>query len=86
MPSMRQVIGAVAIGMVAVASALPKLTPAERRAYNYGVEARRSLLSTRQNPATGLPDGLTDIDILELYVSLTHRYLRHTNLTTAPSH
>lgn len=68
MPSVRQVLGAVAVGMVAVASALPaqpKLSAHARRAYQYGVEARK-YLQERQNPATGLPDGLTDIDILTL--------------------
>jgi hypothetical protein len=68
MPSVRQILGAVAVGLVTVATALPaqpKLSPQARRAYEYGVEARK-YLQARQDPATGLPDGLTDIDILEL--------------------
>jgi len=54
--------------LVTVATALPaqpKLSPQARKAYEYGVEARR-YLQARQDPATGLPDGLSDIDILEL--------------------
>ncbi len=61
----------VAIGLVTIATALPgqpKLSQQARRAYEFGVLARNNILSARQNPATGLPDGLTDIDILELYV------------------
>ena len=68
MPSIRNILGAVAVGMVTVSTALPaqpKLSPMARRAYEYGVQARKAL-QERQNPATGLPDGLTDIDILEL--------------------
>jgi hypothetical protein len=68
MPSVRQILGAAAVGLVAVATALPalpRLSPQARRAYEYGVEARR-YLQERQDPATGLPDGLTDIDILVL--------------------
>jgi hypothetical protein len=67
MPSIRQILGAVAVGLVTVSAlpAQPKLSPQARRAYEYGQEARR-YLQARQNPATGLPDGLTDIDILEL--------------------
>ncbi|KAF8858634.1 hypothetical protein BDZ45DRAFT_393589 [Acephala macrosclerotiorum] len=67
MPSIRQILGAMTVGMVAVAStypALPKMSPQMRRAYDAGVLARKNLES-RQDPATGLPDGLTDIDILE---------------------
>jgi hypothetical protein len=70
MPSLRQIVGAVAVGLVAVATALPaqpKLSPQMRRAYDFGVLARKEM-ERRQDPATGLPDGLTDIDILELYV------------------
>jgi hypothetical protein len=68
MPSVRQILGAVAVGLVTVATALPaqpKLSPQARKAYEYGVEARK-YLQARQDPATGLPDGLSDIDILEL--------------------
>lgn len=70
MPSIRQIVGAMAVGMVALTTALPalpKMSPHMLRAYNAGVLARKNLES-RQNPATGLPDGITDIDILELYV------------------
>jgi hypothetical protein len=72
MPSFRQIVGAVAVGLVGVATALPaqpKLSPQMRRAYDFGVLARKEM-ERRQDPATGLPDGLTDIDILELYVAI----------------
>lgn len=75
MPSIRQVLGAMAVGMVAVATALPaqpKISPMMRRAWDAGVAARKNLLESRQNPTTGLPDGLTDVDILELYVRSKH--------------
>jgi hypothetical protein len=69
MPSIRQIVGA-AIGLLTVASALPaqpKMNQRARRAYEYGLLARNNIMATRQiNAATGLPDGLTDIDILEL--------------------
>jgi len=68
MPSIRQVLGAMAVGLVAVTSALPpqpKLSPQAKRAYEFGVLARKEM-ERRQNPTTGLPDGLTDVDILEL--------------------
>ncbi len=74
MPSIRQIIGAVAVGLVGVAVALPsqpKLSPQARRAYEFGVLARKDM-ERRQNPTTGLPDGLTDIDILELYASFKY--------------
>ena len=48
--------------MVTVTSALPampKLSPRLLKMFN---------LAERQNPATGLPDGITDTDILQLYV------------------
>lgn len=67
MPSLRQVLGAVVVGMVAVTTALPaqpKLS--ERTLKKYDAVQRR------QNPATGLPDGLTDVDVLQLYVAINH--------------
>ena len=97
MPSIRQVIGAMAVGLVAVAVALPpqpKLSAQARRAYDFGVLARKDM-ERRQNPTTGLPDGLTDVDILELYVFLppsqspSHFQIKQENIliyTTAPSH
>lgn len=56
MPSIRQVLGAVAVGLVSVSAmpAGPRLSANLHKFYS------------RQNPATGLPDGLGDIDILEL--------------------
>jgi hypothetical protein len=60
MPSIKQILGVVAVGLATVASTLPaqpKLSSRALKAYD---------LARRQNPATGLPDGLTDIDILQL--------------------
>lgn len=77
MPSVRQIVGWVAVGLVAVTNALPalpKMSPEMRRAYDFGVLARKDL-EARQNPATGLPDGLTDIDILELYADVSSHLL-----------
>lgn len=74
MPSFRQVVvGAVVLGMglVNAGVALPKMTPQMRRAYDFGVLARANM-EARQNPATGLPDGLTDLDILEFALTLEH--------------
>ncbi|KAH8679688.1 ferritin-like domain-containing protein [Tricladium varicosporioides] len=64
MPSLKQILGAVAVGLTVVsgAPAQPKLSTRALNAYN-GVQAR-------QNPATGLPDGLTDIDILQFALTL----------------
>lgn len=65
MPSFRQILGAVVVGMVTVTSAapaLPKLNPRVLKAYD--------ILSRRQDPATGLPDGLGDIDILQFALTL----------------
>ncbi|KAH7393672.1 ferritin-like domain-containing protein [Cadophora sp. MPI-SDFR-AT-0126] len=73
MPSIRSVMGAVVVGLLATVTALPaaqKLSPYERRAYEFGQLARKHMLEERQNPATGLPDGLTDIDILEFALTL----------------
>ncbi|TVY15799.1 Protein rds1 [Lachnellula arida] len=64
MPSIRKVLGAVAIGMVTFTSALPakpKLSP---------FLLKMSNLVERQNPATGLPDGITDTDILQFALTL----------------
>ncbi|RDL32044.1 Ferritin-like protein [Venustampulla echinocandica] len=65
MPSLRQILGAVAVGFATVTSAapaFPKLDPRTISAYN--------AISARQNPATGLPDGLTDVDILQFALTL----------------
>lgn len=88
MPSFRQVVvGAVVLGMglVNALPALPKMSPQMKRAYDFGVLARAEM-DRRQNPATGLPDGLTDVDILELYVYLSCAFLNFTNTISAPSH
>lgn len=72
MPSFRQVVvGAVVLGMglVNALPALPKMSPQMKRAYDFGVLARAEM-DRRQNPATGLPDGLTDVDILEFALTL----------------
>lgn len=58
MPSIKQIFGVVAVGLAAVATALPaqpKLSERALKAYE-----------RRQNPATGLPDGIGDIDVLQL--------------------
>lgn len=91
MPSIRQVLGAVVVGLLATVTALPaaqKLSPYERRAYEFGQLARKHMLEERQNPATGLPDGLTDVDILELYVASSAQFPPSisTNLLSVPSH
>ncbi|KAK2623606.1 hypothetical protein QTJ16_006787 [Diplocarpon rosae] len=75
MPSIRQILGAVAVGCVASSLALPAepkytYTAYERRAYEFGQLARKHMLEERQNPTTGLPDGLTDVDILEFALTL----------------
>ncbi|CAL3970001.1 hypothetical protein PZA11_006321 [Diplocarpon coronariae] len=75
MPSIRQILGAVAVGCVASSLALPAApkytyTAYERRAYEFGQLARKHMLEERQNPTTGLPDGLTDVDILEFALTL----------------
>lgn len=62
MPSIKQIIGAVALGFISITSALPaqpKLSSRLLKSFD---------LVTRQNPATGVPDGLTDVDVLQLYV------------------
>jgi len=60
---MKQIFGVVVVGMAAVASALPAQWQ------------ESSIISKRQNPATGLPDGLGDIDILQLYASSSPFFL-----------
>lgn len=73
MPSFKSMISVVVLGLglVSAAPGMPKMSPQMRRAYDFGVKARENMeLSRRQNPTTGLPDALTDVDILELYVSL----------------
>jgi hypothetical protein len=88
MPSFRQLaIGAVVLGMglVHALPGLPKMSPQMKRAYDFGVLARKEM-ERRQNPTTGLPDGLTDIDILELYVPSLHTSKSPTNTHSVPSH
>ncbi|KAI1007194.1 hypothetical protein K3495_g1025 [Podosphaera aphanis] len=75
MTSFRQIVSCVTIVIIGVASALPalpKLSPQAVRAYEYGQQSRRALLASRQNPQTGLPDGITDIDVLEFALTLEH--------------
>ena len=62
MLSIRQICGVVAVGLAAFGSALPaqpRLSPRAMKMYS---------LVERQATATGLPAGLTDVDILQLYV------------------
>ena len=64
MPSIMKTVGVVA-GLAAVASALPaypKLTSRQTHIYN---------IAKRQNAAAAAL-GLQDVDILQLYVELTH--------------
>ncbi|KAG9232121.1 ferritin-like domain-containing protein [Amylocarpus encephaloides] len=64
MPSFRQIVGAVVTGlaMVAAAPAGPRISARSLKMYN--------AYERRQNPATGLPDGLTDIDVLQFALTL----------------
>ena len=64
MPSIKQIFGVVAVGLATVATALPAMPKLNERA----LKMWESHLMARQDPATGLPDGLGDIDILQLYV------------------
>jgi hypothetical protein len=69
MPGIRQIFGVVAVVFAITGSALPaqpKLSSRALRAYD---------ISARQLASTGLPAGLTDIDILQLYVAVTPRVL-----------
>jgi len=61
MPSFKQIVGAV-VGFAALATALPVM-PTK-------LISRGGITSRAANPATGLPDGLTDVDVLQLYVAL----------------
>ncbi|RKF83089.1 Protein rds1 [Golovinomyces cichoracearum] len=73
MPNTRQVLVVLAVSWISLVStlpALPKLSPQARRAYEAGNEIRRFNLDRRQNPATGLPNALTDLDILEFALTL----------------
>ncbi|TQS35557.1 hypothetical protein Golomagni_04022 [Golovinomyces magnicellulatus] len=73
MHCMREVMVILAlswIGLVSTLPALPKLSPQARRAYEAGSELRRFTIDRRQNPATGLPDTLTDLDVLEFALTL----------------
>lgn len=63
MPSFKRVLEVMVVGFAAVTSGLPgqpKLSSRAVKAYN---------LAARQSTSTGLPSGLTDVDILQLYVS-----------------
>lgn len=53
MPSIKQILAVAAVG-IATVTAIPTRWQ------------ESAILSKRQNPATGLPDGLTDIDVLQL--------------------
>jgi len=70
MPSIKQIFGAVAVGLATVATALPAMPKLNERA----LKMYTSHLMARQDPATGLPDGLGDIDILQQF-ALTLEYL-----------
>jgi hypothetical protein len=62
MPSFRQILEVITVGLAATASALPgqpKVSSRALRAYD---------ISARAATSTGLPAGLTDVDILQLYV------------------
>jgi len=75
MPSFKCICGLAAVGLAALSTALPaypKLSKNARRAYDRSVEN----LERRQNPATGVPDGLGDVDILQL--ALTAEFLETT--------
>lgn len=66
MPSLRRIFGAVA-SLATLASALPALPKLSSRAVSaYDLRAR-------QLAATGLPAGLTDVDVLQLYVITVQR-------------
>lgn len=54
------------VGCVFSLPGQPKLSFKARRAFEAGQGLRRAILESRQNPATGLPDGLGDLDVLEL--------------------
>jgi hypothetical protein len=60
MPSFKRVLDVMVVGIATVTSALPGLPKLSHRAlttYN---------LAARQAASTGLPAGLTDVDILQL--------------------
>ena len=61
MPSIRRILQAMVVGFATVASALPRLPKLSSRAI------RAYDLAARQATSTGLPAGLTDVDILQLY-------------------
>jgi hypothetical protein len=63
MPSIKQIFGAVAMLTIGANAlpAQPRLSTRALKAYD---------ISARQLASTGLPPDLTDIDILQLYVSL----------------
>jgi len=65
MPSIRQIAGAVVVGLAAVATALPAQPKLSARARNaYDIAARQA------QATTGLPAGLTDVDILQFALTL----------------
>ncbi|CAD6498674.1 BgTH12-04335 [Blumeria graminis f. sp. triticale] len=61
MQNVRQILGFAVVVWAGVSSALPVLPQ---------TFPRSSTLEARQNPQTGLPDGLTDVDILEFALTL----------------
>ncbi|CAG8979982.1 hypothetical protein HYALB_00005155 [Hymenoscyphus albidus] len=65
MPSLRQVLGAMAVGMVALTNALPAQPRLSERTLK-----KYEAIQRRQNPATGLPDNLTDVDVLQFALTL----------------
>ncbi|KAH8597023.1 ferritin-like domain-containing protein [Bisporella sp. PMI_857] len=65
MPSFKQMVGLVAVGLATVGSAFPAIPKFSSRTMN-----AYSNLVSRQNPATGLPDGLTDVDVLQFALTL----------------
>ncbi|KAI6247652.1 hypothetical protein HI914_04443 [Erysiphe necator] len=58
------------VGSVCALPGQPKLSYKARRAFEIGQGLRRTILESRQNPATGLPDGLGDLDVLEFALTL----------------
>ncbi|CCU77500.1 unnamed protein product [Blumeria hordei] len=73
MQNIKQVMSLTFIAWISTTSALPGLpllSPHAIRAYEAGQQVRSALLETRQNPQTGLPDSVTDTDILEFALTL----------------
>lgn len=61
-------IVACLLSLTAALPAQPKLSPDVRALYDRSVD----FLARRQNPATGLPDGIGDIDVLQFALTLEH--------------